>query len=979
MDPFTHAHLDSNRPSFPSSSTNTPFRLDEGFSEDTASQDEHGRNMFAATAAQFEEWLMAQNEDARAEIAYEVLRTLRTSKIAAVVERLTPLLHMDPLEKLPPEITSEIFSYLDAETLLTASLASRTWRIRILDSMLWQDLYKSQGWGLNIPEIKQFEATHASGRPCESKKGRGQLFGQPQPKRRVTSDWMESRGRKVSADVSHWREQHGVIEADTDMQSDSDDQEMQDASSASTHNTHQRPNKRHSQDSGDDMDYSSSEMPDGQDTRGGDQIHPLEPPFKSRLTVPDPHGGEHLNWIHLYKQRQKLEQNWLKGRYTMFQLPHPAHPNEAHTECVYTIQFFGKWLVSGSRDKTLRIWDLETQRLRGKPLVGHSQSVLCLQFDPTEDEDVIISGSSDASVIVWRFSTGQKIHEIPSAHEESVLNLRFDKRYLVTCSKDRRIKIWNRRALVPTDRDYPKISRDSTARVPSYIVDTDDIEPSLLEARIANGAIKALKPYMLLLTLVGHSAAVNAIQINGDLIVSASGDRLIKVWSARNGKLLRTLQGHQKGIACVQFDSKRIVSGSSDNTVRIYDPYTSAEVAELKGHTNLVRTVQAGFGDIPGADEDDNHRAREAERKYLEDLANGIIVENRRYSREVRNGNHGTSRLALGAKLPPGGGGSKWGRIVSGSYDETIIIWRKNSNGDWVIGQTLRHEPVAREATVGTRQRSNPQAAAQIPPPVASNQPVAGAAEVAPQGHGSPNNQGPAGAAHPAVMSASQIVQQAVGTSIASLGAGISNVIGISRVLNAPGGSSQDTTSSRTTQSFSTSLSTGGGAQALQQAVAAHTQAAVGQAVQQALAEAGQVRVLSNYHQRGTESGGQQQSHHQTITPAEPSNSNYEHGHTQAHTHAHGLAPAQSQQNALPHHPPHANPHPPGPSPHLQQQQAHIQAQQSQQHSPGSRVFKLQFDVRRIVSCSQDSRIVGWDFANGDPEIMEACRFFVGP
>ncbi|RJE16942.1 hypothetical protein PHISCL_10721, partial [Aspergillus sclerotialis] len=44
-----------------------------------------------------------------------------------------------------------------------------------------------------------------------------------------------------------------------------------------------------------------------------------------------------------------------------------------------------------------------------------------------------------------------------------------------------------------------------------------------------------------------------------------------------------------------------------------------------------------------------------------------------------------------------------------------------------------------------------------------------------------------------------------------------------------------------------------------------------------------------------------------------------------------------------------------------------------------SRVFKLQFDARQIVCCSQDSRIVGWDFANDDPEIIEACRFFVGP
>ena len=41
-----------------------------------------------------------------------------------------------------------------------------------------------------------------------------------------------------------------------------------------------------------------------------------------------------------------------------------------------------------------------------------------------------------------------------------------------------------------------------------------------------------------------------------------------------------------------------------------------------------------------------------------------------------------------------------------------------------------------------------------------------------------------------------------------------------------------------------------------------------------------------------------------------------------------------------------------------------------------SRVFKLQFDARRIICCSQDPTIVGWDFANGDKDIMLASQFF---
>ena len=46
--------------------------------------------------------------------------------------------------------------------------------------------------------------------------------------------------------------------------------------------------------------------------------------------------------------------------------------------------------------------------------------------------------------------------------------------------------------------------------------------------------------------------------------------------------------------------------------------------------------------------------------------------------------------------------------------------------------------------------------------------------------------------------------------------------------------------------------------------------------------------------------------------------------------------------------------------------------------SGAHRVFKLQFDARWIICCSQDTRIVGWDYAADDDGVIEASRFFVG-
>lgn len=373
-----------------------------------------------------------------------------------------------------------------------------------------------------------------------------------------------------------------------------------------------------------------------------------------------------------------MDPEWQKMVSATFQLPHHDHPEEAHTGHVYTIQLNGKWLVSGSADKTIRVWDLETRRLRGTPLIGHSQSVLCLQFDPSEKEDLIISGSVDASIVVWRFSTGQPLRTIPNAHEESILDLRFNQRYLVTGSKDRTVKIWNRHELSPLNQDYPRIKNGPHTSVPSYIVDLSSVEPSLIEAELANGSIQTLEPYTHLATLQAHSAAVNAVDIQEDLLISASGDRAIYVWSVATGQCLRRLDGPERGLACIQSDGKHVVSGSSDNSLRIHNVETGVEMDVLRGHSNVVRSLQVDFEGVLNAALNKSDQARQ----HFED-------------------------------------GNKWNRIVSGSYDQSIIIWKKDTHGNWSVEHTLRMDDIdasfpnfdsgTRVTSIDSDQRADPE------------------------------------------------------------------------------------------------------------------------------------------------------------------------------------------------------------------------------------------------------------------------------
>ena len=201
------------------------------------------------------------------------------------------------------------------------------------------------------------------------------------------------------------------------------------------------------------------------------------PPAPSKIIVPSnptrfsvstsgTYNGRYdsFNWIYIFQQRLLLHRNWLSLNYL-------ARDFQGHTDAIYCLQFDEEKIISGSRDNTIKVWDMKSKKILHS-LTGHDGSILCLQYSHTH----LISGSSDKSMIIWSLPEFTPIRKIV-AHAESVLNLKFDDRFIISCSRDKSVKVWE----------------------------------------FNSGA--------LVYTLSGHRAAVNAVQFQGDLIVSASGGK----------------------------------------------------------------------------------------------------------------------------------------------------------------------------------------------------------------------------------------------------------------------------------------------------------------------------------------------------------------------------------------------------------------------------------------------------------------------
>lgn len=802
-------------------------------------------------------------------------------------------------------------------------MLSKPWRSQTLDSRLWRQMFAGEGWAANSKaagafvneqriEVQRNAERKSRIRPAEDVDD----AEMKSPKKRVRDRQLFGEGSAPSRwtpgthSPLQWATQHGPVEADEDAR-------MEDA-----------PNK-----TSDDVEVDSAmQSPPPFDLPSIRDV--IDPPIKTSLLL-NPRVDPRLNWQYLFKQKRRLEANWIAGKYKNFMLPHPAHKEEGHRECVYTIQYSANYLVSGSRDRTLRVWDINTQRLHLPPLTGHNASVLCLQFDDSPEQDIIVSGGSDCHVIIWRFSTGKVIRKLEHAHSESVLNLKFDDRYLITCSKDKTIKVWSRHALLPTDDAYPIRGISSSARFPSYILNLDNV----LETEL--NYIKPLREHSLLMTLEGHGAAVNAIQILGNQIVSASGDRHVKIWDVKTGQCLKTISGHAKGIACVQFDGRRIVSGSSDETVRIFDRATGAEVACLKGHTNLVRTVQARFGDVAGSEAAEEQEARDIDRQYYSAKLDGTL-QSKLLTREERRARNPGSRdpkdiFAVGAKLPPGGGGSKWARIVSGSYDETVIIWMRDEDGIWIPLHNLLQWQAVSNAGGDVRR---PQQPAHVHP---QNATIAQQQLAAMMTGLPPNMTFPQWfAQHGNTLSQQQLQQ---------LHAHWTHQL---NQINQANQTNQVASAAATTHTTTTTVVP---------PQAGHAQApANNAAVPVPLIPAQWLNNLPHHPAVPVTIQATQQTAHANAAMTNAAiQANNQH-----------LAQIQAQAAALQAaHAHHAHAAVAGGNP---APAAHAAAANTT--TGGSRVFKLQFDSRRIICCSQDPNIVGWDFANGDKQIEDAARFF---
>ncbi|KAG8689159.1 hypothetical protein FRC09_012539 [Ceratobasidium sp. 395] len=247
---------------------------------------------------------------------------------------------------------------------------------------------------------------------------------------------------------------------------------------------------------------------------------------------------------------------------------------------------FGLFSSWGEESATILGWDTRTGEAVLGPLElrGHTDSIICLVFSP--DCSRIVTGSSDKTLRLWDTETGQMIHRLEAQDDVNAAVFSPDGTQIAAIAGNSLHRLDSRTG---TPIHAPlTLSHDATHKIHTIVYSPDQSRIISL-SRPASNAIHiwdALSGNMIRslegpaeLTIVTYSP-------DGRYIASGCDFTNVCVWDARSGDMvLGPLEGHTGRLDSVIFssDSSRIISACVDGLVCTWDVQQRSLAASSPG------------------------------------------------------------------------------------------------------------------------------------------------------------------------------------------------------------------------------------------------------------------------------------------------------------------------------------------------------------------------------------------------------------
>ncbi len=270
---------------------------------------------------------------------------------------------------------------------------------------------------------------------------------------------------------------------------------------------------------------------------------------------------------------------------------------EGHTDVVHGVALVpGEHeALSASADGILILWDLETgQAIRR--FTGHTDAVWCVTIGP--DGRTALSGSADKTLILWDLESGQALRRF-TGHGGAVLSVAIspDGETALSGSADRSVILWD---LGTGDIIHHFAGQMDTLEATTY--DPQGHFDSVWGVAFSPDGQKAISAaydeYTMVWDLttgerIGRFCPTDLAASIFSLAVSPDGrtallgtlDNKVGLLDLAQGESMLQLLGHTGRVLAVAFtpDGRHALSGSADGTLRLWDLQSGVEIRRLYG------------------------------------------------------------------------------------------------------------------------------------------------------------------------------------------------------------------------------------------------------------------------------------------------------------------------------------------------------------------------------------------------------------